>query len=35
MSAGLFTVKGNYRDHPDIKKLYSFGRVSVGYQVVF
>lgn len=35
MSAGFFTVKGNYRDHPDIKKLYSFGRVSVGYQVSF
>lgn len=35
ISAGFFTVKGNYRDHPDIKKLYSFGRVSVGYQVSF
>lgn len=35
MSTGFFTVKGNYRDYPDIKKFYSFGRVSFGYQVSF
>jgi hypothetical protein len=35
MSAGFFTAKGNYRDHPNIKNFYSFGRVSVGYQVSF
>lgn len=35
VSSGFFTVKGNYRDYPDIKKRYSFGRVSVGYQVSF
>ncbi len=35
MSAGFFTAKGNYRDLPDIRKLYSYGRVSVGYQVSF
>lgn len=35
ISAGYFVVNGDYRDFPDIKKRYSFGRISLGYQLFF
>lgn len=35
ISSGYFVVNGDYRDYPDIKKRYSFGRISLGYQLFF
>ncbi|MEN9572140.1 MAG: hypothetical protein RL172_3371 [Bacteroidota bacterium] len=35
MEAGLFQLVGNYRDYPDVNDEYPFGRLFVGYRVVF
>lgn len=35
LSSGFFNVHGKYRNFPDLKSRYSFGRISIGYHVIF
>ena len=32
MDLGSITLNGNYRDYPDVKKRFPYGRLSVGYK---
>ena len=35
INSGYFTLKGNYRGHPEVDKNYPFGRIGLGYRKTF